>query len=95
MINKNNIKFNEPIYYVPSYGVAVNVLLIKPLANDMFLVKPHSKKKDFKAYPTHFDYIFNDEISANRSRRDWEKFVKKYKQDKKTTKKKKEVNTIG
>lgn len=79
MINPAKIKYNEPKYYAPSYGSAIKVSIIKLIANDVALVKPFSRKRDFKPFPTPIVHLYNKPEDAEKGRREWEK----YKRDKK------------
>jgi len=91
MINLEKIQYNEPIYYVPSYTGVCKVSILHKLSGDtpMMLVKPYSKKKDFKAFPTPLEFIFNSEEDAKHSGRDWEHYMRQRKKDEKKKKKEK------
>lgn len=71
MINVAKIKYNEPIYYTPSYGNSMRVSIIKLIADDVALVKPSLKKqKDFKPFIIPIIHLFNKPEDANRGRRE-------------------------
>ncbi|MBQ8727398.1 MAG: hypothetical protein IJY83_02760 [Oscillospiraceae bacterium] len=71
MINVAKIKYNEPIYYAPSYGNSMKVSIIKLIADDVALVQPSlRKKKDLKPFPIPIIHIYNKPEDANRGRRE-------------------------
>lgn len=79
MINKNEIKFGEPIYYMPSYSGTSKISVLKLLDNERVLVKPYSKNRDFKPFPTPMAHIYNNSQDAYRGRRAWESYKRKSK----------------
>ena len=80
MINTAKIKYDEPIYYAPSYGNAMKVSIVKLIADDVALVKPSFKKqKDFKPFTIPIMHLFNKPEDANRGRREWENYMRKRK----------------
>ncbi len=83
MINKDKIKYNEPIYYMPTYGGVIKITIIKAINDTMMLVKPISKKKDFKAFRTPIEHIFNKPEHAQRGCREWEHYMRHRKKDEK------------
>lgn len=84
MINVSKIKYNEPIYYAPSYGNSMKVSIIKLIADDVALVKPSlRKKKDLKPFPIPIIHIYNKPEDANRGRREWENYMRKRKRGQK------------
>lgn len=83
MINVEKIKYNEPIYYVPAYSTLAKVSIIRLKANDMAVVKPFSRKKDFKPYPIPIKYIYNKAKDARIGRRNWENYMRKRKRGQK------------
>lgn len=77
MINRNKIELNKDIYYVPSYtGQAVKILILKMFDDEIALVKPFSRKKDFKPYPTPIAHIYNTPEAAKHGGRDWEYYMR-------------------
>lgn len=66
MINKENIKFFEPIYYVPTYSDICKVSIGKLVSDNVAIVKPYSKKKDFKAFPIAIEHIYENPIAAKK-----------------------------
>lgn len=50
MINKDKIKYNEPIYYMPTYGGTMKISVIKAKTDNLMLVKQYSKKKGFQGF---------------------------------------------
>lgn len=90
MISVAKIKYNEPIYYAPSYGNSMKVSIIKLIADDVALVQPSlRKKKDFKPFPIPITHIYNKPEDANRGRREWENYMRKRKRGQKNDKQKK------
>lgn len=45
MINKNEIKFGEPIYYMPSYSGTSIISVLKLLDNERVLVNAATTRK--------------------------------------------------
>ena len=76
MINKDKIKYNEAIYYTPTYGGAIKVSIIKTLNDILALVKPTSKKKDFKPFAIPIEHIYNKPEHAQRGCREWEHYMR-------------------
>ncbi len=73
MINVAKIKYNEPIYYAPSYGNSMKVSIIKLISDNIALVKPSLKmQKDFKPFTI-----------------EWENYMRKRKRGQKNDKQKK------
>lgn len=81
MINTTKIKYNEPLYFAPTYGGAVKISIIKLVDENIALVKQYSKKKNFKAFPTPISHIYNKLEDANRGFRDWKHYMRKRKKD--------------
>lgn len=82
MINKSKIKYNEPIYYMPTYSGVIKISIIKSIHNNMMLVKPYSKKKDFKAFTTPIEHIYNKPEHAQRGCREWKHYMRHRKKNK-------------
>lgn len=83
MINKDKIVFNEPNYYVPTYSGASKVSIMKLKKESIALVKIYSKKKDFKPFVIPLTHIYNTERAANVGRREWEKYMRDRKKNRK------------
>lgn len=79
MINKNEIKFGEPIYYTPSYSGTIRISILKSLDNERVLVKQHSKDKnrDLQPFPTPIVHIYTHEKDATKGHRAWEAYMRK------------------
>ena len=78
MINKDKIKLNEQIYYVPSYGGVTRVKIIKILSGDKLLVKQVSNKgKEFKPYTIPLLHVFNKAEHAHIGERAWESYMRR------------------
>lgn len=82
MINKDKIKYNEPIYYMPTYGGVIKISILKAINDSVMLVKPTSKKKDFKSFTTPIEHIFNKPEHAQRGVREWEHYMRHRKKSK-------------
>lgn len=76
MINKDKIKYNEPIYYMPTYGGAIKISIIKAKSDNLMLVKQYSKKKDLKAFVVPIEHIYNKPEHAHRGIREWEHYMR-------------------
>lgn len=76
MINKDKIKYNEPIYYMPNYSGIIKISILKSINNTMVLVKPYSAKKDFKPFTTPIQHIYNKPEHARIGRREWEHYMR-------------------
>ncbi len=78
MINKDKIKLNEEIYYVPSYSGATKVSIIEVITNDKVLVKPASNaRKEFKPFTIPLIHVFNKPKDAQIGKRAWESYMRK------------------
>ena len=79
MINKDKIKLNEQIYYVPSYGGVTRVKIIKILSDDKLLVKQVSKNKnkEFKPYTIPLLHVFAKSEHAHIGERAWESYMRR------------------
>lgn len=76
MINKEKIKLNEEIYYVPSYSGTTKVSIIEIINDDKVLVKPVSQnKKEFKPFTTPLVHVFNRAEDARIGKRAWESYM--------------------
>ena len=51
MINKDKIKYNEPIYYMPTFGGTIKISVIRAKTDNLMLVKQYSKKKRKPSFP--------------------------------------------
>lgn len=84
MINVAKIKYNEPIYYAPSYGNSMRVSIIKLINDDIALVQLSLKtKKDLKPFSIPITHIYNKPEDAYRGRREWENYMRKRKRGQK------------
>ena len=71
MVNANEIRYNEPIYYVPTYTSPTKVQICK-INDDIAIVKPFSRKKEFRAFPIPLKFVCESLIYAKRCKRAWE-----------------------
>ncbi len=72
MINKDEIVFNEPIYYTSDYSGATKIIILKLLDDGTALVRQNSKRKDHKPFTRPMAYIYDNSKDAYRGRRAWE-----------------------
>ena len=79
---KENIKLNQPTYYVPQYGSAANVSVLRIKDNGIALVIRNSKKQDNKPFNMPLEFIFDDPKRASNSMRSYEKYKKQEKKKK-------------
>ena len=70
MINANEMRYNKPIYYVPTYTGPTKVRICK-INNDIAIVKPYSKKKEFHAFPIPLEFVCDSHEYAKRWGRAW------------------------
>lgn len=84
MINKDKIKYNEPIYYMPTYGGTIKISVIRAKTDNLMLVKQYSKKNDFNAFVTPIEHIYNKPEHAQRGNREWEHYMRHRKSNKKS-----------
>lgn len=71
MINANEMRYNKPVYYVPTYTGPTKVRICK-INNDIAIVKPYSKKKEFHAFPIPLEFVCDSHEYAKRCGRAWE-----------------------
>lgn len=91
MINKQKIKYNEAIYYVPSYTSPRKVSILK-LINDSFaVVKPYSKKQnqEYKPFKVPIAHIYNADEDARIGCREWKHYMRHHNKKSKQSKKSK------
>lgn len=81
MVDTNEIKCNEPIYYVPYWGHPRKVEIIQ-IENNVVTVKPYSKKHVYAAYKIPLRFVFDTSKKAKRYGRSWESWRRKQKQTK-------------
>ena len=82
-MTKDNITYNQPIYYIPQYGSAVNVSVLRVKENGMAVVVRNSKKQENTPFNMPLEFVFNDPKRASNSMRSWESYKKKEKKKKK------------
>lgn len=82
-MTKDTITLNQPIYYIPQYGSAANVSVLRVKDNGMAVVVRNSKKQDNKPFNMPLEFVFNDPKRASNSMRSWENYKKKEKKKKK------------
>lgn len=75
MINKDKIKYNEPIYYMPTYGGMIKITILKAINDTIMLVRANSKK-DCKAFTTPIKHIYNKPEHALHGVREWEHYMR-------------------
>lgn len=78
MINKQKIKYNEAIYYVPSYTSPRKVSILKLINDSLVVVKPYSKKQnqEYKPFKVPIVHIYNADEDARIGRREWEHYMR-------------------
>lgn len=83
MINVAQIKYNELIYYTPSFSNNMKVAIIRLISDDVALVQPKPKKdKEAKPFRIPIEHIYNKPEDANRGRRAWENYMRKRRKEK-------------
>lgn len=85
MINIEKIKYEEPIYYVPTYAGAEKVKVIKLTDANTALVQSASRPES-KPFTRKLGHIYNDQNAALRGKRSWEASVRKVKKNRKREK---------
>ncbi len=84
MIQKEKIIYNQPLYYVPQYGGATKVSILRVFGDGCALVVRRPKKdKDIKPFPIPLDFIFSTMQDACRSEREWEHWKRKHRKERK------------
>lgn len=84
MIRKKAIIYNQPLYYVPQYGGATKVSVLRVFEDGCALVVRRPKKdKNIRPFPVPLDFIFDTMQDACRGEREWEHWAKKHRKEKK------------
>lgn len=87
MIDVSKIKYNELIYYTPSFSNNMKVAVIKLISDDVALVQPRSKKdKEAKPFSVPIEHIYYKAVDANSGRRAWENYMRKRRSENSGTK---------
>lgn len=82
MINIETIRYNEPIYYVPTYGGSVRVSVIQLTDNGNVIVKSMGDKSQDKPYCIPVKFLFKTGEAARKQARNWESWKRKSKHNK-------------
>lgn len=69
MVSKEEIIFNEPIYFTSDYSGATKISIIRLFDDGEALVKQYCKKKDFKPFTRPMTHIYTNSKDAEKGRK--------------------------
>lgn len=78
MINVKEVKYNEPAYYIPSFGNAVKVEICR-IEGSKAVVKQYSKNQELREFYIPLEFVCSSAEYANRCKRAWENWRRKRK----------------
>ncbi len=78
MLNVEKIKYDEPIYYIPSFSNAVKVQICNVNGNKA-VVKQYSKNQELREFSIPLEFVYSSAEYANRCKRAWESWRRKRK----------------